>query len=64
MKHTPEKCGQCGVVIAPKQHPHDDPAYKSNRNLSSMGPQWTCVCATWGPADGSTFNPFELDSVP
>jgi hypothetical protein len=62
--HVPEKCSQCGVKIAPKQHPHEDPHYVSRLPLSSMGPQWTCGCATWGPADGSTFNPFELDSVP
>jgi hypothetical protein len=64
LTHNPEKCSRCGMKIVPKQHPHIDLDYVSNMRLSDMGPQWTCACATWGPADGDTFNPFDLDSVP
>lgn len=64
LTHKPEKCIKCGVKIIPLQHPHEEWTYVSRSTLYRMGPQWTCGCATWGPADGSEFNPFELDIVP
>jgi hypothetical protein len=66
LTHQPESCSQCGKRIVPKRHPHTDPDYVNRPVLRGLPDpyQWTCGCATWGPANGSTLNPFDLDSVP